>query len=109
MLGSIEPVSRLVEALARLPGVGPKTAQRLAFHLLRQPAEFSQELADAIVGMRETVIFCTTCFHITAEDPCQICQDPRRDPTLLCVVEESLDVLAFEWTMRYRGRYHVLQ
>ncbi|MSQ23183.1 MAG: recombination protein RecR [Chloroflexi bacterium] len=108
MYGSIEPVARLVEALSRLPGVGPKSAQRLAFFLLRQPPEFSQNLAEAIVEMRSTVVFCTTCFHITAESPCQICQDSRRDRTLLCVVEEPLDVLAFERTMRFRGLYHVL-
>jgi len=105
---NVQPVARLVEALARLPGIGPKTAQRLAFHLLRQPVEFSYELADAIRGMREEVIFCTTCFHITAEDPCQICRDPRRDRTVVCVVEEPLDVFALERTHRYSGLYHVL-
>ncbi|MBI4213730.1 MAG: recombination protein RecR [Chloroflexi bacterium] len=104
----MEPVARLVHALARLPGIGPKTAQRLAFFLLRQPLELSQELAEAVLSMRETVAFCSTCFHITAEDPCQICRDPRRDQSLLCVVEEPLDVLAFERTRRYRGLYHVL-
>lgn len=108
MHGTLEPVARLIEALARLPGIGPKTAQRLAFHLLRQPVDFSRELAEALLGMRESVIFCSTCFYITAEDPCGICTDPRRDRALLCVVEEPLDVLAFERTQRYRGLYHVL-
>lgn len=108
MYGGVEPVTRLVEAFARLPGIGPKTAQRLAFYMLRQPPAYAQELADAIVGMRESVVFCSTCFHITAEDPCQICQDTRRDRTVLCVVEEPLDVMAFERTLRYRGLYHVL-
>ena len=108
MRGPIAPVARLVEAFARLPGVGPKTAQRLAFYLLRQPPEFSRELADSIRGMRDSVVFCSTCFHITEEDPCRICADPERDRSLLCVVEEPLDVLAFERTQRYRGLYHVL-
>lgn len=97
-----------MEAFARLPGIGPKTAQRLAFYLLRQPVAYAQELSDAVIRMREAVVFCSTCFHITAEDPCQICQDTRRDRALLCVVEEPLDVMAFERTMRYRGLYHVL-
>lgn len=108
MYPNVEPVARLVEAFARLPGIGPKTAQRLVFFLMRQPVEVSRELGEAVVGMRENVIFCSSCFHITAQDPCEICQDPRRDRTLLCVVEEPLDVLAFERTRRYRGLYHVL-
>ena len=108
MFGNIEPVARLVEAFARLPGIGPKTAQRLAFFMLRQPVEYARELSESIIGMREAVVFCSTCFHITAEDPCRICEDTRRDRALLCVVEEPLDVMAFERTMRYRGLYHVL-
>lgn len=101
-------MARLVEAFGRLPGIGPKTAQRLAFYLLRQPVEYALELSESIIGMRNAIVFCSTCFHITAEDPCHICQDPRRDRALLCVVEEPLDVMAFERTMRYRGLYHVL-
>jgi recombination protein RecR len=108
MQGTIQPVARLIEAFARLPGIGPKTAQRLTFFLLRAPAEVSEELAEALAQMKGSVIFCSTCFNITSEDPCNICQDPRRDHALICVVEEPLDVLAFERTRGYRGLYHVL-
>lgn len=108
MYPNVEPVARLVEAFTRLPGIGPKTAQRLAFYLVRQPPEFSRELGEAILGMRASVVFCSSCFHITAADPCEICRDPRRDRSIVCVVEEPLDVLAFERTRRYRGLYHVL-
>jgi recombination protein RecR len=98
----------LVEALGRLPGIGPKTAHRLAFFLLRAPPEHCRELADALVEMRETVSFCSVCFHITVSDPCGICSDPRRDRTMVCVVEEPLDVVALERSRGYRGLYHVL-
>src|SRR5438445_356589 len=82
--GTIQPVARLIEAFARLPGIGPKTAQRLTFFLLRAPAEVSEELAEALAQMKGTVIFCSTCFNITSADPCNICQDPRRDHALIC-------------------------
>ena len=108
MRAGTEPINRLVEAFAHLPGIGPKTAQRLAYYLLRQSPELSHELADAIVFMRDSVVFCSQCFHLTAADPCVICSDSHRDRSLLCVVEEPLDVLAFERTQRYRGLYHVL-
>jgi recombination protein RecR len=106
---TIQPVARLIEALARLPGIGPKTAQRLTFFLLRAPTELSHELAEAIATMKDTVIFCSSCFNITTDDPCGICADTHRDRSVVCVVEEPLDVLAFERTRRYRGLYHVLQ
>ena len=108
MQGTIQPVARLIEAFARLPGIGPKTAQRLTFFLLRAPAELSRELAEALAQMKESVVFCSSCFNIAAEDPCAICADARRDRTVICVVEEPLDVLAFERTRRYHGLYHVL-
>jgi recombination protein RecR len=108
MQSTIQPVARLIEAFARLPGIGPKTAQRLTFYLLRAPTELSLELAAAISNMKETVIFCSECYNITASDPCGICSDPHRDRTVVCVVEEPLDVLALERTRRYRGLYHVL-
>ncbi|MPZ14773.1 MAG: recombination protein RecR [Chloroflexi bacterium] len=108
MRGSIQPVVRLVEAFARLPGIGPKTAQRLAFFLVRAPPETARELAEAIVRMKEAVIFCSSCFNITAIDPCATCTDPHRDRSTICVVEEPLDVLALERTRGYRGLYHVL-
>lgn len=108
MHGTIQPVARLIEAFARLPGIGPKTAQRLTFFLLRAPAELSRELAEALLQMKDRVVFCSSCFNIAAEDPCAICADDRRDRTVICVVEEPLDVLAFERTRRYQGLYHVL-
>lgn len=104
----VEPVARLIEAFARLPGIGPKTAQRLSFFLLRAPVEVSRELANAVLEMRETVTFCSSCFNITMSDPCAICADPARDSAVVCVVEEPLDVLALERTRGYRGLYHVL-
>ncbi len=94
--------------LSRLPGIGRKTAQRLTFHLLKQPAEIAERLAQAIRQVREQVIACGTCGNLTDEDPCGICRDPRRDAALLCVVEEAADVAAIERAARFRGHYHVL-
>ena len=102
------PVTRLIEALQRLPGVGPKTAQRLVFHLLKQPAAEVQALADALVQAKTRIVHCSCCFNVTDVDPCRICGDPRRDAAVLCVVEEPNDLLAMERTGEYRGRYHVL-
>ncbi len=99
---------RLMEALQRLPGVGPKTAQRLTFYLLKQPAEAVRDLAEALVDLKARVGHCSLCFNVTDEDPCRICGDPARDTGLLCVVEEPNDLLAMERTGEYRGRYHVL-
>jgi recombination protein RecR len=101
-------VGRLIEALQRLPGIGPKTAQRLTFHLLKQPEGAVRELAEALVELKTHVSYCSCCFNVTDEDPCRICADSRRDPALLCVVEEPNDLLAMERTGEYRGRYHVL-
>lgn len=108
MHGTIQPVARLIEAFARLPGIGPKTAQRLTFFLLRAPHELSRELAEALMQMKDSVVFCSSCFNIAAQDPCAVCADSHRDRTVICVVEEPLDVLAFERTRRYQGLYHVL-
>ncbi len=94
--------------LAKLPGIGSKTAQRLAFHLLKQPADAAERLAQAIQRVRAQVTACSACGNLSDEDPCAICRDPRRDPTLLCVVEEAKDVAAIERAGRYRGHYHVL-
>ncbi|HEX2646103.1 MAG TPA: recombination mediator RecR [Candidatus Dormibacteraeota bacterium] len=101
-------IDDLVTELAKLPGIGRKTAQRLTFYLLKQPAESAARLAEAIRNVRERVTTCGTCGTLTDEDPCAICRDPRRDPSLLCVVEETADVAAIERTGRFRGRYHVL-
>jgi recombination protein RecR len=103
-----EPVARLVDALQRLPGIGPKTAQRLTFYLLKRPAEEVRELGDALLAMKEKITYCRVCFNVTDEDPCHICGDPRRDPNVICVVEEPNDLLAMERTGEFRGRYHVL-
>jgi len=103
-----EPVARLIEEFRRLPGIGPKTASRLTFFLLRAPAEQAVSLAEALRQMRERITFCSTCFNITEESPCPICQDDGRDRSIVCVVEEPLDVLAIERTREYRGLYHVL-
>ncbi len=103
-----EPVARLIEEFHRLPGIGPKTAQRLAFYLLRSAPEQAQALADAILEMKDRVRFCSRCFHITEEDPCAICTSTERDRSVVCVVEEPLDVMALERTGEYAGLYHVL-
>jgi recombination protein RecR len=104
----IEPVARLIEAFARLPGVGPKTAQRLTYHLLRAPDAEARTLAAALVAVRDQVVFCERCFNISDQPLCNICRDPGRDTTRLCVVEEPLDVLALERTAEFKGLYHVL-
>ena len=104
----IEPVARLIEAFARLPGIGPKTAQRLTYHLLRAPDAEARTLAGALVDVRDHVVFCDRCFNISDQPLCPICRDPSRDESSLCVVEEPLDVLAIERTGEFKGRYHVL-
>ena len=103
-----EPVARLIDALQRLPGIGPKTAQRLTFFLLKRPADEVRELSESLVAVKDKIVYCRTCFNVTDEDPCRLCADPARDPRLLCVVEEPNDLLAMERTGEYRGRYHVL-
>ena len=103
-----EPVARLIDALQRLPGVGPKTAQRLTFFLLKRPAEEVGELADALAQLKARILHCSVCFNVTEEDPCRICSDPARDARSLCIVEEPNDLLALERTGEFRGRYHVL-
>lgn len=105
-----EPVERLIEAFARLPGIGPKTASRLTFYLLRGPEGEARELAEALVAMSENTTFCSRCYNITEQgvDPCSICQDEARQASVVCVVEEPLDVVALERTASFDGRYHVL-
>ena len=103
-----EPVARLIEALQRLPGIGPKTAQRLTFFLLKRPADEVKTLAESLTQLKELIVHCRICFNVTEEDPCRICSDPRRDQRILCVVEEPNDLLALERTGEFRGRYHVL-
>ena len=103
-----EPVTRLIEAFSQLPGIGPKTASRLTFYLLRRPAEQALALAEALKHLKQKVVFCTSCFNITEASPCAVCRDEGRDQTVICAVEEPLDVLAIERTGAYRGLYHVL-
>ncbi len=108
-MGAMPPsVERLIETLSELPGIGPKTASRLTFFLLRAESDLPLRLAEALRDLKEKTRFCSVCFNITEEDPCPICSDPGRDRSTICVVEEPLDVLAIERTEQYRGLYHVL-
>ncbi len=103
------PVQELIDELGRLPGVGPKSAQRIAFHLLKLTKSDALRLADAISRAKDRVSFCQRCFNIAEGDACELCSDDRRDPTLLCVVEEPRDIVAVEKTQEFHGQYHVLQ
>jgi len=108
MITYAQPLLRLLEALEKLPGVGPRSAERMAFYLLRTSREEVHQLAQAIADMKQRLRFCEVCFNLTETPRCHVCQDPSRDPTLLCIVEEPKDVLAIEKTGSYRGLYHVL-
>ena len=101
-------IQDLIDALGRLPGIGPKSAQRIAFHILQAEPEIAAALVDSIRTVKERVKFCTTCGNVSEEDICRICRDPRRENTSICVVEESKDVIAIERTREFRGKYHVL-
>jgi len=103
-----DPIARLTALLAKLPGVGEKTAQRLAFHVLKAAPEYARELAQALLALREEIRLCSSCCNLTAQDPCAICRDPQRDARMICVVESVPDLLAIERTREFRGRYHVL-
>src|SRR6188768_704710 len=101
-------IQDLIDELGRLPGVGPKSAQRIAFHLLQADPTDVRRLADVLIEVKARVRFCSICFNVSEDDQCRICRDPRRDQTVLCVVEEYKDVVAIERTREFRGRYHVL-
>ena len=103
------PVQDLIDELGRLPGIGPKSAQRIAFHLLKLPAQDATRLSRAIDEMKVRITFCSRCFNVAEGDECELCSDPRRDSHVVCVVEEPKDIVAVERTGEYRGRYHVLQ
>ena len=103
------PIQDLIDELARLPGIGPKSAQRVAFHLLKVPANDVRRLADALVEAKEKVRLCRLCFNLSDGDLCGYCADPRRDGSIICVVQEPPDVIALEKTREFRGLYHVLQ
>jgi len=102
------PVARLIEEFHKLPGIGPKSAQRLTYHLLRAPADDARALAEAILEVKEKTVLCSACQNIADSDPCAVCSNPARDHGAICVVEEPLDILALERTGAYRGLYHVL-
>ena len=101
-------VQELIDELGRLPGIGPKSAQRIAFHILEADPDDMRKLASSIVTVKDKVKFCSICGNVTEQETCAICRDTRRDPTMICVVEESKDVIAVERTRSFRGRYHVL-
>ena len=103
------PVQRLIDELGRLPGIGPKSAQRISYYLLKIAPEDARRLAGAIIEVKEKISWCRRCFNIAEGELCSYCQDTRRDDTVLCVVEEPRDIVAVERTQEYRGRYHVLQ
>ena len=104
----VDPVGRLVEEFHKLPGIGPKTAQRLAYHLIRAGDDVSHSLADAIRAVKQQIVLCSTCANVTEADPCRLCRDSSRDSSTICVVEEPMDVPALERTGAYNGSYHVL-
>ena len=103
-----EPIARLIEEFNKLPGIGPKSAQRLTYHLLQAPTEKAEALANAILGIKQSLCLCSICFNITDTTPCIICSNDERDHTKICVVEESADILPLERTKKYNGLYHVL-
>lgn len=102
------PVAKLIDAFHKLPGIGPKSAQRLTYHMLRVPPEEALALAQAIIELKEKTVLCSVCQNVTESDPCNVCRDESRDRTLICVVEEPLDILAVERTRGFHGLYHVL-
>ncbi len=105
---TVEPVSRLIEELHKLPGIGPKTAQRLTYFLIRMPEDEPRSLAEAILAVKDRIVLCSICQNITDSDPCIVCRGEGRDCTKICVVEEPLDILPLERTREYNGLYHVL-
>lgn len=108
MADSLDPIQQLIGELRKLPGVGQKSAQRMAFHLIRTPVEECQRLADAIIELKSNLLLCSVCNNISHVDPCRFCSDTRRDPKLICVVEEPFNILSIEKTGQYSGLYHVL-
>ncbi|MFC2048389.1 recombination mediator RecR [Chloroflexota bacterium] len=103
-----EPIQKLIQELNRLPGIGPKSAQRLAFYLLRTPEEQTKLLAEAILSVKQEVTLCSSCFNVTDSDPCLICRSEERDQSKICIIEQPQDILALEHTKIYKGLYHVL-
>jgi len=108
MTTTVEPIARVARAFSRLPGIGPKSAQRLAYHLLNSSDADIEELADSLRALKSSVVICSSCFDVTDTDPCSICTDPQRDRSSLCVVERPSDIAPIERTSRFHGLYHVL-
>lgn len=108
MIITSQSIEAVVEMFATLPSIGRKTAQRLAFHILRQPEEFIKQFGESMVTMKQTVHLCSMCFNFTESDPCSICMSPKRDRSILCVVEQPTDVMVLEKTSEFKGLYHVL-
>lgn len=106
--GPAGPVAKLIDQFHKLPGIGPKTAQRLTYYLVRMPEEEAKDLAEAIISVKDKISLCSKCFNITESDPCNICSDTRRDISSICVVEEAMDIVSLERTGSYNGLYHVL-
>ncbi|MFN8577155.1 MAG: recombination mediator RecR [Candidatus Sericytochromatia bacterium] len=104
-----KPLARLIEELQKLPGVGAKSAQRLAFHIIKQSPNYVKDLAGSIIEAKEQIKFCSVCSNLTSVDPCEFCQDQRRDKTTICVIAEPNDLIALEKTKEYKGQYHILQ
>jgi recombination protein RecR len=107
-MGQTPSMARLIQQLTRLPGIGEKTAARLAFHVLRADREYAEALAQALIAVKNETKLCNTCFALTEVDPCPLCRDPRRSDDVICVVEEPADLLAVDRVREFRGRYHVL-
>jgi recombination protein RecR len=103
-----DAIGRLAQEFAKLPGIGPKSAQRITFHLLRSPEEAARALSEALLSLKQKITLCSTCCNVTEEDPCPICRNPRRDSSQVCIVEQPQDILALEHTGVYQGQYHVL-
>ena len=106
--GATPQVQRLIDEFGRLPGIGPKSAQRLAYYLIKMPEEISLNLAESILSVKKSIVLCSTCFHITDTDPCKLCTNTYRDQKTICVVEQPLDLIALEKSGSYNGQYHVL-
>jgi len=106
--GLPEPISRLIDSLSKLPGIGEKNATRLAFHILKTPVDYAQSLARAIVDTKIKISICQTCFNFSSESSCEICKNQKRDNSIICVVEDSMDVIAIERSREFTGKYHVL-
>ncbi len=103
-----DAIGRLAQEFAKLPGIGPKSAQRITFHLLRSPEETARALAEALSNLKQRITLCSTCCNVTEDDPCPICRNPSRDTSQVCIVEQPQDILALEHTGVYKGQYHVL-